>query len=92
MQKGPSLNKVAHPRYEWRVRWREDGKDCQRFFTAGQKNKAKAFAQSKGIEIGNHGVRHGTISDAERAAIIAFREAARSRQIAANATIPPFSS
>ena len=75
MQKVPSLNKVSHPRYEWRVRWREDGKDCQRYFTASQKLAARAFAQSKGIEIGNHGARHGTISDAERAAIIAFRDA-----------------
>ena len=75
MHKSPSLKKVSHPRYEWRVRWREGDRDCQKYFAAGQKLVAKAFAQSKGIEMGNHGAKHGTISDAERAAIIAFREA-----------------
>ena len=75
VQKSPSLKKVSHPRYEWRVRWREGGKDRQRFFAAGQKQAARAFAQAKGIELGNHGSKHGTISDSERAAIVAFRDA-----------------
>ena len=57
------------------MRWREGDRDCQKYFAAGQKLVAKAFAQSKGIEMGNHGAKHGTISDSERAAIIAFREA-----------------
>ncbi len=75
MRYGPSLKKVSHPRYEWRVRWREGDKDCQKFFATGKKVEAKAFAQSKAIEIQNHGTKHGTVSDAERAAIIAFRDA-----------------
>ena len=75
VQKSPSLKKVSHPRYEWRVRWREGNKDCQRFFATGQKHAARAFAQAKGIELGNHGAKHGTISDSERAAIVAFRDA-----------------
>ena len=71
MRNSPSLKKVSHPRYEWRVRWREGDKDRQKFFATGAKVTAKAFAQSKAIEMQNHGTRHGSISDAELAAIIA---------------------
>ena len=57
------------------MRWNEGGKDCQKYFRDGQKQEARAFALSKGIEITSHGTRHGSIQDSERAAIIAFRAA-----------------
>jgi len=75
MQNTVSLKKVSHPRYEYRVRWRESEKDLQKWFGKGQKEAAKIFKQQKGIELGNHGAKHGTIADDERAALIVFRSA-----------------
>lgn len=75
MQSTISLKQVSHPRYEFRVRWHENGKDQQKWFTKGQKEAAKLFMQRKEIELGNHGTKHGTIADDERAALILFRGA-----------------
>lgn len=75
MPKGPTLKKVSHPRYEWRVRWREGTKDCQRYFVTGEKRVAESFMHKKAIELGNFGTKHGSISDDERAALISFRDA-----------------
>jgi integrase len=75
MQNTVSLKQVSHPRYEFRVRWHENGKDQQKWFAKGQKDAAKLFMQRKEIELGNHGTKHGTIADDERAALIIFRDA-----------------
>ncbi len=75
MQGRVSLKEVSHPRYQWRVRWREGTKDCQRYFIRGEKEVAEQWMQKKRIELGNHGTAHGTVSDSERAALITFRDA-----------------
>ena len=75
MQYKVSIQSASHPRYAYAVRWREDGKRQQRYFARGKKQDAELFRQRKEIELGNHGTKHGTIADDERAALIIFRDA-----------------
>jgi integrase len=82
MSKSVSVRKVKHPRYKFRVFYpetREDGSGIRRpaFFVT--KAEAQAFADEKETEVTNHGTRHATVEDDERAALIRFRKWAAKR-------------
>ena len=67
-----SLKKYLHPRYNWRVRWVEAGKDKQKPFKT--KSAAQELANAKLTELTELGSKHSEITDAERRAVHAFRE------------------
>ena len=67
-----SLKKYVHPRYSWRVRWVEAGKDKQKPFKT--KSAAQEFANAKLTELTELGSKHSEITDAERRAVHAFRD------------------
>lgn len=74
MRRATSLNALKNSPYAWKARWTEDGKARFRYYRAGQKGEAENFLRMKAIEAANHGTRHGTVSDDERAALILFRD------------------
>ncbi len=83
MSSSVSINRVSHPRYKFRVFYPEtlpDGSTVRRpaFFRA--RAEADAFAKAKEIEVTNHGTRHGTVEDDERAALIKYRTWAAGRK------------
>jgi integrase len=61
------------PRWPWVVTYRQGGKRVTRYFRA--EREAKALARLKFVELTNEGRKHGAITDAERRAVIAAREA-----------------
>ena len=61
------------PRWPWVVAYRQGGKRVTRYFRA--EREAKALARLKFVELTNEGRKHGAITDAERRAVIAAREA-----------------
>ena len=67
-----SLKKYVHPRYSWRVRWVEAGKDKQKPFKT--KSAAQEFTNAKLTELTELGSKHSEITDAERRAVHAFRD------------------
>lgn len=69
-----TLKSCKHPRYPWRVSFRQGEKYEQRYFTT--KDEAKAFESEKKIELLNEGRKHGDFTDAERRAVIDSRELA----------------
>lgn len=71
-----SVRAVKHPRYRFKVSYREtlpDGTHLRRFRYFNKKAEADSFAQEKKIEIRNHGSRHSSIEEDERAALIRYR-------------------
>ena len=74
-----TLRKYKHPRYKFRVTFRQGDKYEQKYFTArsGQ-DGADAFMAEKQVELLNEGRKHGDFSDAERKAVIRSRELAES--------------
>jgi len=75
MRKITALIPLTNSKYAWRAKWIEKGLVKLRYFRKGQKREAELFLQEKEIEAGNHGTKHGSVSDDERAALIRFREA-----------------
>jgi integrase len=67
-----SLKKYVHPRYNWRVRWVEAGKDTQKPFK--KKVDAQRFADARKAELTALGSKHAQITEAERRAVHAFRD------------------
>ena len=61
------------PRWPWVVTYRQGGKRVTRYFRA--EREAKALARLKLVELTNEGRKHSAITDAERRAVIAAREA-----------------
>ena len=61
------------PRWPWVVTYRQGGKRVTRYFRA--EREAKALARLKFVELTNEGRKHSAITDAERRAVIAAREA-----------------
>jgi integrase len=61
------------PRWPWVVAYRQGGKRVTRYFRA--EREAKALARLKFVELTNEGRKHSAITDAERRAVIAAREA-----------------
>jgi integrase len=89
MSKTVSILRVRHPRYKFKVSFREtqqDGRPARRFAYFTTKGEAAAFAAGKGAELTNHGTRHGSVEDDERAALIRYRSWAAKRDEA-----PPLS-
>jgi hypothetical protein len=74
MRRASSLIALKNSPYAWKARWTEDGKAKFRYFRQGQKREAENFLRLKAIDAENHGTRHGTVSDDERAALILFRD------------------
>jgi integrase len=63
----------SHPRYDFIAVWRQGGKRQLRYFK--REKDAKAFAAEKHVELLNEGRKHGGITDEERRAVLAAREA-----------------
>ena len=82
MAKAVSVNRVKHPRYRYKVSYREvqpDGLPVRRFAYFVKREEADAFADKRAVEIANHGARHSAIEDEERAVLIRFRTWAAQR-------------
>lgn len=75
MRQTTSLIPLKNSAYAWKARWTENGKAKFRYYRQGQKGEAEIFLRLKAVEAENHGTKHGSISDTERAALIRFREA-----------------
>jgi len=71
-----TLKACKHPRYSWRVSFKQGDDYEQKYFTA--KADAKSFADEKRVELLNEGRKHGDFSDVERKAVIRCRELAAS--------------
>lgn len=77
-----SILEVQHPRYKFKVSYREtqpDGSQARRYSYFVTRGEANSFARSKEAELTNHGTRHGTVADDERAALIRYRSWAAGR-------------
>ena len=74
MHRKTSLAALKNGPYAWKARWIEDGKSKFRYYRHGEKGQAEIFLRLKEVEMANHGTRHGTVSDDERAALILFRD------------------
>lgn len=74
-----TLKKVKHPRYKFRVTFRQGDEYAQKYFTARTgPDGADAFVNEKKVELLNEGRKHGDFTDAERKAVIRSRELAES--------------
>ncbi len=74
-----TLKKVKHPRYKFRVTFRQGDEYAQKYFTARTGPAgADAFMNEKKVELLNEGRKHGDFTDAERKAVIRSRELAES--------------
>lgn len=72
-----SLNKCKHPRYKWRVTFRQGESYEQKYFVARTgPDGADAFVDEKKVELLNEGRKHADFSDDERKAVIRARELA----------------
>ncbi len=83
MRKTVSILRVRHPRYRFKVAYKEtlpDGTPARRYAYFATQPEAAAFAESKETELDNHGTRHGSIEEDERAALIKYRVWAARRQ------------
>lgn len=82
MSQSVSVLKVKHPRYSYKVSYPEtqpDGSTVRRYPYFKTKGEASAFAAEKRTELSNHGTRHGSVDDDERAALIRYRSWAENR-------------
>ncbi len=73
---------VKHARYSFKVSFRETnsaGAVGRRFRYFETKSEADSFAREKSVELQNHGTRHATVEDNERAGLIRYREWAATR-------------
>jgi integrase len=75
MRGQPSLIELVNSPYQWKARWIEGDKIRFKYFEKGKKGEAENFIRLKAVEAENHGTKHGSVSDDERAALIRFREA-----------------
>lgn len=74
-----TLKKVKHPRYKFRVTFRQGDEYAQKYFTARSGPEgADAFMAEKQVELLNEGRKHGDITSDERKAVIRCRELAES--------------
>jgi integrase len=74
-----TLKKVKHPRYKFRVTFRQGQDYAQKYFTARTgEDGADAFMAEKQVELLNEGRKHGDFTDTERKAVIRCRELAES--------------
>lgn len=74
-----TLKKCKHPRYKFRVTFRQGESYEQKYFIARTgPNGADAFVNEKSVELLNEGRKHGDFSDDERKAVIRARELAES--------------
>lgn len=74
-----SLKKCKHPRYKYRVTYRQGESYEQKYFVARTgPDGADAFVDEKKVELLNEGRKHADFSDAERKAVIRARELAES--------------
>ncbi len=74
-----TLKKVKHPRYKFRVTFRQGDEYAQKYFTARTgPDGADAFVNEKKVELLNEGRKHGDFTNAERKAVIRSRELAES--------------
>ena len=72
-----TLKKYKHPRYKFRVTFRQGDKYEQKYFTARSGPEgADAFMAEKQVELLNEGRKHGDFTDTERKAVIRSRELA----------------
>jgi integrase len=69
-----TVKPCIHPRYSWRVTYRQGEAYEQKYFRG--KTEAKDFANDKRVELTNEGRKHGEFSDDERRAVILAREMA----------------
>ena len=77
-----SVHRVKHPRYRYKVSYREVQPDVlpvRRFAYFVKREEADAFAAKRAVEIANHGARHAAVEDEERAVLIRFRTWAAQR-------------
>jgi len=74
-----TLKRVKHPRYKFRVTFRQGDEYEQKYFTARSGPEgADAFIAEKRVELLNEGRKHADITDSERKAVILSRELADS--------------
>lgn len=72
-----TLKKCKHPRYKWRVTFRQGDTYEQKYFvTRHGPEGADIFVDEKRVELLNEGRKHGDFSDEERKAVIRARELA----------------
>ncbi|WP_395719405.1 tyrosine recombinase XerC [Prosthecobacter sp.] len=72
-----TLKKVKHPRYKFRVTFKQGDEYKQRYFTARTgPDGADAFMNEKKVELLNEGRKHGEFTTEERKAVIRSRELA----------------
>lgn len=74
-----TIKKVKHPRYKFRVTFRQGETYLQKYFTARSGPEgADAFMAEKRVELLNEGRKHADFTDDERKAVIRARELAES--------------
>jgi integrase len=74
-----ALKRVKHPRYNYRVTYRQGDEYLQKYFTARTgPNGADAFMVEKQVELLNEGRKNADFTDDERKAVIRARELAES--------------
>lgn len=74
-----SLKNCKHPRYKYRVTYRQGESYEQKYFVSRTgPNGADAFVSEKKVELLNEGRKHADFSDEERKAVIRARELAES--------------
>ena len=74
MKRAAKVSKVKGRNLPWMVRWRDaSNADKRQYF--GTKVEAEGVCERVNVALANHGTKHGTFTDAERSAIIAFRDA-----------------
>lgn len=82
MRNKVTIRAVKHPRYRYRVNYPEmlpDGSRVRRAAYHATRTDADRFAEEKQTELGNFGVKHADIADAERQALIHYRQWAETR-------------
>ena len=65
---------VKHPRYRYKVAWRQGGKPKSKYFRDREKTVAETYAAQKRIELENEGNKEGAITDDERLAVLVARK------------------
>ena len=75
MRKAASVLQVTHPKYRFKVSFREtmpDGSSRRRYSYFIKKGEADSFAAARGKEIADHGTRHGNVDADARAALVKY--------------------
>lgn len=74
MKQATTLTRNSGKKSPWCVRWRTpEGRDKKKHFAT--KIEAKEHCDRLNVSLANYGTRHGEISESERAALMAFRDA-----------------